>query len=173
MSQVQQPGMDTVLRNMIADYINVGTADTENFVLMGAGFNTLDENPNAQIDTKAYISDRSASNITKGYQVQFPFDTDLIASEEAVMSLYDVGRNQLQGIAAERDYVRVELFKDPVSTNTYPARRFRIAVEVTSISGAGAEVIHVAGNLNGVGDFIDGTFNTQTRKFTKSGSTEG
>lgn len=161
--------MDTIIRNMIADYMNTSTTGTENYVLMGAGFNSLDENPNAQIETKAYISDKSASNITKGYQVQFPFDTDLIKSEEAVMFVYGVGRNQLQGGAAECDYVRVELFDggtDAATTHEYPARKFRVSVEVTSISGPGAEVIHVAGNLNGVGDFVDGTFNTQSRTFT-------
>ena len=160
-------GMDTILRNMIADYMNVGAGSMEQYVLMGAGFNSLDENPNAQIDTKAYISDRSASNITKGYQVQFPFDTDLIRSEEAVMKIYGIGRNQKQGLEAEVDYVRVELFdSDDPQTNVFPARKFRVSVEVTSISGPGAEVIHVAGNLNGVGDFIDGEFNTQTKTFT-------
>ena len=57
---------------------------------MGAGFNTLDENPAAQLDTKAYINDKAASSIVKGYQPQFPFDTDLIKSEEAVMELYKI-----------------------------------------------------------------------------------
>lgn len=159
---------NTVIRNMIADFINVSDDATEEWVLMGTGFNTLDESPQAQIDTKAYVSDRSATSIIRGYQTQFPFDTDLIESEKAVMTLYNVGRNQLQGAEAERDYIRVELFQelDPAEASTHPARKFRVAVEVASITGAGAEVIHVAGNLNNVGDFIDGKFNIDTKTFT-------
>ncbi len=40
-----------IQRYQIADYLNVGT-DKETYELMGAGFNTLDENPAAQLDTK-------------------------------------------------------------------------------------------------------------------------
>ena len=134
---------------------------------MGAGFNTLDENPAAQIDTKTYINDESATSIIKSYQTQFPFDTDLIKSEQAIMFLYDVGRNQKTGSAAETDYVRVELF-NPVgeSSSTFKARKFHVAVEVASFAGAGGETIKVTGNLNNVGSFVDGTFDVSTKEFT-------
>ena len=162
----------TVQRHQIADYLNVGT-DDETYEFMGAGFNTLDENPSAQIDTKTYICDASATSTIKGYQAQFPYDTDLIASEKAVMYLYDVGRNQKTGADAETDYVRVELFS-PVESkkNTFKARKFHVAVEVTSFAGAGGETIKVTGNLNNVGSFVDGEFNTQTKTFTEAGAVE-
>ena len=74
---------ETIMRFQIADYLGIpGDSDTT-YALMGAGFNTLDENPAAQLDTKAYINDKAASSIVKGYQPQFPFDTDLIKSEKA------------------------------------------------------------------------------------------
>ena len=157
---------ETVFRYQIADYLNVGT-DTEKYALMGVGFNTLDENPSAQTDGKTYISEKSQTSQIKSYQTQFPFNTDLIASEEAAMALYDVGRNQKTGAGAEKGYVRVELFK-PVeaSENTFEARKFKVAVEVSGIAGAGGETVVVSGNLNGVGDFIEGTFNTTTKTFT-------
>ena len=102
---------ETIMRFQIADYLGIpGDSDTT-YALMGAGFNTLDENPAAQLDTKAYINDKAASSIVKGYQPQFPFDTDLIKSEEAVMELYKIGRDELTGADAERDYIRVELFE--------------------------------------------------------------
>ena len=156
-----------VIRNMIADYLNVGTTEASAYELMGRGFNSLNESPNAQSEERAYISDKSKTKTTTGYATAFPFDTDMISSEEAVMSIYEVGRNQLQGAAAERDYVRVEVFLgDNGTPNEYPARKFRVAVEVSDISGAGTEIMKMSGNLNGVGDFVDGTFNVQTRTFT-------
>ena len=160
----------TIQRYQIADYLNVGT-DKETYELMGAGFNTLDENPAAQLDTKTYVNDRSATSTIKGYQAQFPYDTDLIASEKAVMYLYEVGRNQKTGAEAETDYVRVELFS-PVSSkeNTFKARKFHVSIEVSSFAGAGGETVKVTGNLNNVGSFIDGEFNTKTKTFTAAGA---
>ena len=158
---------ETIIRNKIADYLNTGTSSSPVWSLMGVGFNTLDENPQAQVDTKAYISDKAYTAIVKGYQTQFPFDTDLIKSEAAIMALYDIGRNQKQGADAEMEYCRVEIFKGETAANSglYPARKFTVAVEVSGVSGAGAEVIHVTGNLNNVGAFVDGTFNPSTKAF--------
>ena len=157
----------TILRNLIADFLNTGAPDTGIWSLMGAGFNTLDENPGAQIDTKAYINDRSATSVIKGYRLKFPFDTDLVESEAAVSKLYDMGRNQAQGGDAEAEYVRVELFRDceGAGENVHPARKFRVAVEVNSISGGGAEVIHVSGSLNNVGSYTDGMFDISSKTF--------
>lgn len=164
---------ETVMRYQVADYLNVGTGEIADYVLMGTGFDSLDENPSAQNESKHYISDISASNYIKGYQTQFPFTADLIKSEKALMALYDVGRNHKTGADAEFDYVRAELFR-PVTgkDNTFEARLFRVSVEISGNTGAGGEAVQLAGNLNAVGDFIDGEFNTTTRTFTPKGSTE-
>lgn len=159
--------MKKVSRFDVADYLGTGKSGTEGFALMGLGFNTLDENPNAQKDSKTYINQKSQTSSIKGYQPTFAFDSDLISDEAAVMALYDIGRNQKTGADAERDYARVELFK-PIAEkeNTFAARKFKVAVEISSISGEGGGVMKVTGNLNSVGDFIDGEFNTTTRTFT-------
>ena len=85
------------------------------------------------------------------------------------MELYKIGRDELTGADAERDYIRVELF-EPVASkeNTFKARKFRVAVEVASCAGAGGETIKVTGNLNNVGTFVDGEFNTTTKTFTEA-----
>lgn len=162
--------MQNVMRYQIADYINTGTAGNPTWSLMGTGFNTLDENPNAQVDSKTYIHEKAQTSQIKSYQPQFPFDTDLIADDDAVMALYGVGRNQLIGADAQFEYVRVELFKTPSSTNTYPARKFTVAVEVSGFSGGGGEQVKASGNLNVVGDFVEGTFNVSTKTFTANPS---
>lgn len=164
---------ETIMRYQVADYLGI-TSEEEGepaFALMGAGVNTLDENPAAQLDTKTYVNGRAASSTIKSYQPQFPFDTDLMKSEAAIMELYNIGRNELTGAEAERDYIRVELF-EPVDSkeNTFKARKFRVAVEVASCAGAGGEAIKVTGNLNNVGTFVDGEFNTQTKTFTEAGT---
>lgn len=155
----------SVIRYQLADYMNVGTDTTETYALMGAGFLTLDENPSAKIDTTAFINNKSASGTITGYENTFPFDTQLIAEEAPIKKIYDIARNQKTGKDAEVDYVRVEMF-DAEETNEYPARKFRTAVEVSGVTGNGTEIVRVAGNLHQVGDFVDGTFNVTTKKFT-------
>lgn len=160
---------NVIMRHQIADFINTAKeGETENYALMGVGYNTLDENPSAQTDGKTYIHEKAQSSSIISYQPVFPFDTDLVADEDAVMALYEVGRDQKTGMDAEKDYIRVELFR-PISdqTATYAARKFKVSVQVESVTGAGGETIHVSGNLNGVGDFVDGTFNTSTKVFTE------
>ena len=162
---------EKIIRHQIADYIDTGDGETPAFELCGAGFTTLDEEPSAQSESSIYINDKSASSYVKSYETTFPFDSELIQSEKAVMALYEVGRNHLTGADAEKDYVRVELF-EPVDSkeNTYKARKFRVSVEVSSISGEGGEAVVVSGNLNAVGDFVEGEFNTQTKTFTEAGA---
>lgn len=152
----------TIQRNMVADYLMVNGK----YELMGAGFNTLDENPTAQIDTKTYVNSKSSTSIVKGYQTQFAYSSDLIKSEEAVMALYNVGRNQLTGKDAEFEYVRVELF-DLVEEgkSIYRARKFNVTCETASFAGAGGESIVVSGNLYANGEPIMGIFDTRERQF--------
>ncbi|WP_317853794.1 hypothetical protein [Chakrabartyella piscis] len=164
--------MSTVMRYNIADYLNTGTDTTPAYSLMGVGFNTIDENPAPQKDSTTYVSEKSQTTSILSYQTSFAFDSDLISDEVAVKKLYDIGRNQLTGADAEVDYVRVELFEAGTTTGTFKARKFKVAVEVTSISGEGGAKVKVAGNLNGVGDFVDGTFNTTTNTFTATGDTD-
>ena len=52
--------------------------------------------------------------------------------------------------------------------NTFYARKFRVSVEVSSITGAGGEIISQEGNLNQIGDVVIGEFNTQTKTFTEA-----
>ena len=154
--------MDAVMRYQVADYLNTAKSGTESFATPLISSERI-----FPADSKTYINQKSQTSTIKSYQPAFAFDSDLIADEAAVMALYEIGRNQLTGADAERDYVRVELFKPVAETpNTFEARKFKVAVEVSSISGEGGGVMKVTGNLNGVGDFVDGTFNTETRKFT-------
>ena len=79
-----------------------------------------------------------------------------------------MGRNHLTGGEAEFEYIRVELW-DTVEgeKNTFKARKFLVSANVDSISGENK--IALSGNLNAVGDPVDGTFNTETLEFAELG----
>lgn len=156
---------DVTKRHDFADYLNIQTGESPNFVLMGTGFTTLDENPGAQTSKKKYVNEKASSSSITSYETVFPFTSDLIIQQEAVLALYKVGRNHCTGSAAEFPYVRVELWdKVEGKENEFAARLFTVSAEISSISGE--DEIAVSGNLNAVGDPIDGTFNTTTKTFT-------
>lgn len=160
--------MRKVMRNKIADYLNIGEKDTPEYALMGAGFNTLDETVGAQTDSKTYINESTATTTVKGYQTEFPYDTDMVKDEQAGMALYRVGRDHLTGEDAEFDYVRVDLY-DPVEgrQNLFKARKFKVAAVVSDSKGSGGEVMVNTGTLSCVGDPVQGFFDTTTKTFTE------
>lgn len=160
-------------RHEFADYLNIQTEDTPRFALMGTGFTTLDENPGAQTSKKKYVNEKASSASISSYETVFPFTSDLIVQQEAVLALYNVGRNHYTGSDAEFQYARVELWdKIEGKENEFAARLFTVSAEISSIGGE--DEIAVSGNLNAVGDPIDGTFNTTTRMFTpRTGGTTG
>ena len=161
--------MSKVIRYMIGDYLGIttgsGSSATTTYYLLGTGVNTLDENPAAKVDKTAFINDRSASGTITGYENSFSFDTQFISDDEAIKAIYEVARDQKTGSDAEFDYVRVDLYEEATG-GADPARKFRVACEVTGVTGAGTEIVKGAGNLHQVGDFVEGTFNPTTKTFT-------
>lgn len=153
-------------RHEFADYLNIDrTGETPDWYLMGTGFTTLNEDPGAQSSKKKYVNEKSSSSSITSYESKFPFESDLIIQQEPILALYKVGRNHLTGSDAEFQYVRVELWDKALDKdNEFAARLFTVSAEISSISGE--DEIAVSGNLNAVGDPIDGTFNTVTKTFT-------
>lgn len=156
---------DVVQRHQIADYLNIGTSESPNWVLMGVGFTSLNETFGAESESSKYVNEASESSSVTSYKTVFPFEAHLIKSQEAVNALYTVGRNHLVGAEAEFEYCRVELFEGKASEDsTYAARKFLVSVEASTIEGDKKQ--SVKGNLNAVGDPVDGYFNTKTPAFT-------
>lgn len=159
--------MKNVQRFDVADYINITpNGDTETYTLMGTGFTKADEDPGAQTTSKTYINEKSATTTLTSYESKFSYDMDLIADEQAVMFLYNVGRDRKTGEDATTDYIRVDLYDPTETTNEYKARKFKVTVEADTTEGDGGEQITSGGSLDVIGDPVFGTFNTTTKKFT-------
>lgn len=135
---------------------------------MGAGFTDLNESPSAQTTSKRYVNDKNATKSIVGYDWSTAFNTDMIRSEKAVDYICNIGELQLVGSEAETDYIIVDLDK-PVSEkeNTFTARKFRVAIEVSSFDNNDGDMA-ASGNLLGIGDLVVGEFNTTTKAFTAS-----
>lgn len=157
-------------RYRVANYLNVAATgeETAEYALMGTGFTELEENPTAQTSSKRYVNDKSATKSITGYDWSTPFNTDQIREEKAVDYICAIGENQKTGADAETDYVVVDLDGTPSSGTKYPARHFRVAIEVSSFTNTDGEM-GASGNLLGIGDVEIGTFDTSTKTFTAGG----
>lgn len=61
-----------ILRNKVADYLNTEPGgESPAYHLMNV-FETIDENPNAQVVEKHYTSDKAATKLTSGYAPPVP-----------------------------------------------------------------------------------------------------
>ena len=157
-------------RRMQANYLDIGTAESPDFALMGTGFTDLNEEPGAQTSSKRYVNDASTSKGITGYEWQAPYTADQIRSEEAIAYICEIGELLKTGADAETDYVIVDLDQKESAENTYHARKFHVAIEVASFGNEVGE-LNCEGNLLGIGDVVEGTFNTSTKKFTAKGDT--
>lgn len=159
-------------RHQYADYLNIGTTASKNWVLMGTGFTKIDEEPGAQTETSKYVNEVTSSTEIVSYETSFPFDADQVLTEDAIDALYQVGRNHYVGEDAEFEYCRVELW-NPVSdesTTLFEARLFTVAAEISSISGDNKQV--VSGTLHAIGDPTEGTFDTSSNTFESASEAE-
>ena len=153
-------------RHMQADYLNIAPKEDAEFVLMGAGFKTLDESPAAQTSSTRYINDKSASKSINGYDWSAAFDIDQIKDEKAVEFICKIGKEHLTGEDAETEYIIVDLTQKGQGENSYYASKFKIAVEVASFAATDYKQA-CTGNLLGIGSPVIGTFATDTRTFTE------
>lgn len=150
----------------VADYLNVANSGKEEYAFMGPGFSELDESPGAQTSKKRYINDKSASTSITGYEPEFGYETDQIRSEKAIEYICEIGELQKTGDEAQTDYIKVDLDKPGTTENTYRARKFKVAIEVSDLTSKDGEM-SAKGKFLQVGDLEVGTFNTTTKEFTK------
>ena len=152
------------------DYLDVtGGSDTPKFELLGFGVTQLDNSPSAQTTSKRYVNQKSATQRIGSYEWSAPLEFDLIRSEKALAFITDIGENEKTGADAETLYVKVYLNK-PVAqqSNQFEAKQRRVAVELSEFADNDGE-IQGSGNLIAVSDWVDGTFDTSTKKFTPKG----
>lgn len=145
-----------------ASYLKVSDA----FELMGTGFEELNEDPGAQTTSKKYINDKSSTSSITSYEGEHPFTADQIMSQAVIKDLISIGKLRKTGSEAERELIRVDLDEAVASKeNTFKARKFDVAVEISSFSDNDGEW-QVEGTLHDKGDPVTGEFNTETKTFT-------
>lgn len=162
-----------IIRNKVADYLNISKTATAQWELMGYGVNSLNETYGAQVEKKTYVNEVTASNTVKGYESSFAFDYDLAVggqgkySTVAIEDLQEIGELHKTGSDAEREFVRVKMYKPAFvgSTRYFSARKFNVAAELANTNGAGGETMTCSGNLQCIGDPVEGYFDVVNKQF--------
>ena len=154
-------------RRNVANYLNCAAtgAETALYEFMGMGFTDLNEQPGAQTKSKRYVNMASASQSVSGYEPTWPFTVDQIRSEKAIEYICEIGEQRKTGADAETDMIIVDLDKKGTGENTFVARQQKIAIAVSSFGNEDGEMT-CEGDLLGIGDIVNGTFNTQSKTFT-------
>lgn len=139
----------------------------EKIELMNVGVTKFEESSNPTEKSTQYIGDKSKTNKVTGYDNQFAIESDLIKNNKVVEYLYSIFRDRKTGKYAQQNLFIVELW-NPVAEqeNTYKARKLKTTAVISSKTPNPGETITFSGDLKGVGDFVDGTFNTTTKTFT-------
>lgn len=156
-----------------ARYLDVESTKADNaeedIQLMNVGVTKFDESSNPTEKSKQYVGDKSKTNIVTGYDNQFSIESDLIKNEKVIQYLYSIFRDRKTGKYAQQNLYIVELW-NPVTEqeNTYKARKLLTTAVISSKTATPGETITFSGDLKGIGDFVDGTFNTTTKKFTEN-----
>lgn len=150
-----------------ASYLKVQVGEAMQYELMGTGIKELNESPSAQVSSKKYINNKSATKSITAYDWSTPFSLDQVRSESVVELICKIGEEQLTGAAAESEYVMVSLDKKGAKENEFYARKIPVAIEVSSFEDNDGEM-GASGNLLGKGDIEIGIFNVSTKTFTKN-----
>ena len=156
--------MQDVMTYDEAHYFDIGTSQTPNVVLGGV-ITQLDENSNPTESEKQYIHQKTKTTKVTGFNDEFPITSDLVKGDEVSEYFYGIFRDRKTGTNAQVIHYIVELWNPTETANVYKARK---QVQTVSISGKTAnpgEEITFNGTLKGVSDFVDGTFNTNTKTF--------
>ena len=98
--QIFEGERNALLRNTVADYINVAAAgETASYELMGTGFTAIDENPGAKSSKETYVNEVTSSSDITGYETAFDYTSRLIPSQAAILALFLVHSNVVAIIA--------------------------------------------------------------------------
>lgn len=170
--EVEQNAVETeVMSYDEAYYLDVESTKVagtkEQIELMNVGVSKFEESSNPTEKSVQYIGDKSKTNKVTGYDNQFSIESDLIKNNKVVEYLYSIFRDRKTGVYAQQNLYIVELW-NPVEENagTYKARKINTTAVITGKTPNPGETITFSGDLKGVGDFIDGTFNVTTKTFT-------
>lgn len=140
-----------------------GDATGEN-INLGGVITEMTESSNPAETEKQYIHQKSSVTKVTGYANEFPITMDMVQGDAVAEDFYNLFYTRATGSDLERDHYIVNLWESE-GDGIYKARMIRQTVSITEATGGAGEQKQITGSLRG-GDFVYGTFNVSTKKFT-------
>lgn len=139
-----------------------------NKIVLGGVITELTESANPTESEKQYIHQKSKVTKVTGFANEFPITMDMVKGDEVFEYMYGLFYERKVGSDLDIDHYIVDLW-EPVAeqANTYKARKIVQTCSITECNGAAGEQKQITGSLKG-GDFVYGTFNTNTKTFTEN-----
>lgn len=137
-------------------------------IVLGGVITEMTENSNPTESEKQYIHQKSKTSKVTGFSNEFPITMDMVKGDEVFEYMYGLFYDRKTGSDLDMEHYIVNLW-EPVAEqeNTYKARKIVQTCKISECNGAAGEQKQITGSLKG-GDFIYGTFNTSTKKFTEN-----
>lgn len=139
-----------------------------NKIVLGGVITEMTESANPTESEKQYIHQKSKVTKVTGFANEFPITMDMVKGDEVFEYMYGLFYERKVGSDLDVDHYIVDLW-EPVAeqANTYKARKIVQTCSITECNGAAGEQKQITGSLKG-GDFVYGTFNTNTKTFTEN-----
>lgn len=155
------------LRHQRVYYIKVSA----NYVLFGAGINSLTTDIGATVEDDHYIIDKNGSSTRTATAKVQSFSGDMIIGDAAQDYIESLA--YALGTEAETTWVEVDTYKEATAANKYPAREVTVMINVTNDgSGDAGAALQIEGEIRWQGDPVEGNFDISTKTFTPAGSEE-
>lgn len=143
--------------------------DAGTYALVGDGVTELTISYNPQTSTEQYIHQDTATTEMTGYQPNAPVTSQAVKGDQAFEFINDMRRRLPIGSDAHTDIVMVDVF-ETASSGSYPATRQPVSIQIDSYGGAASDPLSIGYTINWRGAGEDGTFNPETKVFTKGAS---
>lgn len=165
--------MDEALDIMNSDnkayYLDVSAdGSSKQYELVGYGITNNGKTMNPQSETKQYVNQKTATTITNSYQVEYPFEGEIIKNDKVIKFLYDIIENETLGKKIQRSLVTFDFPEgDSPSLEAVPAKERIVNIEMSEMTREAGTSIKISGSFKAVTDLSTGTFNATTKEFTK------
>lgn len=150
-------------------FINTAkSSDAGTYALVGDGVTELTISYNPQTSTEQYIHQDTANAELTGYQPNAPVTAQVVKGDAAFDFINDMRKRLPIGSDAHTDIVMMDVF-ETASSGSYPATRQPVSIQIDSYGGAASDPLSIGYTINWRGSGEDGTFNPETKTFTKGG----
>lgn len=160
-----------VTRSELRSYMNVGTAATPSYELIGEGFTSMSESKNPKEYSRQYVHESTERTDIIGYAPSIAYSTDMYTNNAVIAKVRQVTDEELVGVDAQVDIVNVDMFDTTTQTienaevEVCKAYKRTYAI-IPDNKGDGTEALIYSGTFKAVSEKVIGYWNAANNTFT-------